>query len=160
MPPSQLILGEYSRTLDERHRLSIPSEMAELLVADDGLCVLAKQRPGALSLWSRTRWGNQIDAAVEIVNCKLATHRLENRIPQLQEFGRLLSTRHSEVSLAGRSRLVIPESFRGFLGVEPGGDVVLVGASVCIELWNPAQWLQYQHEKMDNFDTLLDLLVS
>ena len=58
-----------------------------------------------------------------------------------QRLGRLLSTRHRSVELGARGRLLIPEGFREFLGVEPGGEVLIVGAGVCIEIWNPAKWL-------------------
>lgn len=49
----QFILGEYSRTLDERYRLSVPSELGDLLTAESTDCILAKERAGCLSLWSR-----------------------------------------------------------------------------------------------------------
>ena len=41
--------------------------------------------------------------------------------------GRLLSTRHRTVQLAGRGRLLIPEGFREFLGVEPNGEALFWG---------------------------------
>ncbi len=58
---------------------------------------------------------------------------------QVQMLGRLLSSRHRTVELAGRGRLLVPEGFREFLKVEAGGDVMVVGAGVCVEIWNPAR---------------------
>ena len=46
------LIGEHPRTLDERYRVSIPSEFADLLTAESTDCILAKERPGCLSLWS------------------------------------------------------------------------------------------------------------
>jgi MraZ protein len=76
----------------------------------------------------------------------------------VQRLGRLLSTRHKEVQLAGRGRLVLPEGFREFLGVEPGGEAMLVGAAVCVEIWQPEKWRIYVGEEMPAFRKLLDEL--
>ena len=74
--------------------------------------------------------------------------------------GRLLSTRHTPITLAGRGRLLLPEGFREFLRVEAGGDVLLVGAAVCLEIWNPVAWLEYLDERMPKFRRLFDRLSS
>lgn len=72
----------------------------------------------------------------------------------VQRLGRLLSTRHRPVQLAGRGRLVVPEGFREFLGVPAGGEVMIVGAALCVELWRPTAWLQYLEENMSEFHRL------
>jgi MraZ protein len=84
--------------------------------------------------------------------------RLEGRLEDVQLLGRLLSTRHTQVSLAGRGRLVIPEGFREFLGVETGQEAVVIGAAVCIELWRPDAWIKYLEEKMPDFRKLFEQL--
>ena len=67
------------------------------------------------------------DEGVELIKRKMQAGKLEGRIGQVQLLGRLLSTRHKPVQLAGRGRLLIPEGFRQFLGVEPGGEVLVLG---------------------------------
>ena len=52
----QFILGEFQRTLDERYRLSLPSELADVLTGESTACILAKERPGCLSLWAADVW--------------------------------------------------------------------------------------------------------
>jgi MraZ protein len=49
---AELLIGEFSRTLDDRYRLSLPPELVEPLTAAGGRMVLAKERAGCLSLWS------------------------------------------------------------------------------------------------------------
>lgn len=156
----RLILGESTRTLDQRYRLSIPPELAETLVPDGGECILAKERPGCLSLWNVVLWKARLDAGVQLVESKIEAGRLEGRAEEVQRLGRLLSTRHREVQLAGRGRLVVPEGFREFLGVEPGGDTMVVGAAVCVEIWHPERWGRYVGEEMPAFRQLLDRLSS
>jgi MraZ protein len=122
--------------------------------------VLAKERAGCLSLWSAAVWKPRIDAAVDVVRSKLQAGLLAQRVGELQDLGRLLSTRHRVVSLAGRGRLVIPEGFREFLAVEPGGDVLVVGAAVCVELWQPAAWTAFISGEMPGFRRRIDDLTA
>jgi MraZ protein len=156
----QFILGEFRRTLDERFRLSIPSELADPLAVEGNDCILAKERPGCLSLWSAGQWSAKLEAGVQLVQSKMQLGRLEGRVEEVQLLGRLLSTRHKNVELAGRGRLLLPEGFREFLGVEAGGELMVVGAAICIELWRPDAWIQYLEERMPEFRRLFDQLSS
>ena len=157
----QFIIGEQQRTIDERFRLSIPLEMADQLIGENGKdCILAKERPGCLSLWSTELWEQKLREGVELVQLKMQAGKLEGRTQQVQALGRLLSTRHKTVQLAGRGRLVIPEGFREFLAVEPGNEVVVVGAAVCIEIWKPALWYEYINTQVADFTQMLDQLAQ
>lgn len=156
----KLILGETARTLDERYRLSVPPEMVEALASKQRRLILAKERPGCLSLWDEARWTARLEEGVQLVASKILARRLDGRLDEVQRLGRLLSTRHTEVQLAGRGRLLVPEGFREFLGVESGGDVMVVGAAVCVEIWHPDRWQQYVGEQMPTFRELLERLVG
>jgi MraZ protein len=159
MPQAQnLILGEHRRTLDERYRVAIPLEMCELLTAENEACILAKERVGCLSLWNTSSWQEKLDDGIQLVKGKIKAGRLEGKTGQVQMLGRLLSTRHQQVQLAGRGRLLIPEPFRNFLHAESGSDVVIVGAAVCIEIWHPDYWLRYVEKRMPRFRRLFDTL--
>ena len=155
-----LILGEFPRTLDERFRVAIPAELVAALQPRGGACVLAKQRPGCLSLWEAEAWRKQMDAGVELIRAKMRAGKLDCRSSQVQLLGRLLSTRHADVQLGDRGRLLIPDGFRQFLQVEAGGEVVLVGAGVCLELWKPEAWLAYLNRKMPRFQRIFDHLAE
>jgi MraZ protein len=155
-----LLIGEFVRTLDERFRLAIPPELLEPLLAAGPKLVLAKERAGCLSLWSAAAWKPRLDAAVDVIRTKLAEGLLTTRVGQVQDLGRLLSTRQQTIALAGRGRLVLPEGFREFLGVEPGGDVMVVGAAVCVELWQPAAWTAFVTAEMPGFRQRIDELIT
>ena len=161
MPGSkELILGEFRRKLDDRYRLTIPGELAVVLAADAKGCILAKEYPGCLSLWNASKWKRKLDEGVELVQRKIQAGKLEGRLAQVQLLGRLLSTRHKIVQPAGRGRLLIPEGFREFIQVEPGAEVMVVGAAVCVEIWNPETWLSHLEERMPKFRRLFDQLSS
>ena len=155
---SEFILGEFDRTLDERYRLSVPAELVQALGGEEVDLILAKERPGCLSLWNAGIWQQRLDAGVALVHGKMQAGRLQGRIADVQMFGRLLSTRHKTVQFSGRGRMLIPEGFREFLQVETGGNVTVLGAAVCVELWNPKLWLEYLSGRMPKFGRLFDQL--
>ena len=159
----EFLLGEFPRTLDERHRLTLPGELAEPFASSLGhnaQCILVKERVGCLSLWPAERWQETLNTGVELVRAKMRSGRLEGRVEEVQMLGRLLSTRHRAVQLAERARLVIPEGFREFLGVEPGGEVVVIGAAICVELWRPSAWYGHLEANIPEFRKLFDQLSS
>ena len=121
MAEAELLLGEFPRQLDDRYRVSIPTELAEPLLANGADCVLVKQQPGCLSLFPAAAWNARHEGSLRLIQAKMEAGRLDGRQHELQRLGRLLSTRHRQVQLAGRGRLVIPDGFRQFLGVDAGG---------------------------------------
>jgi MraZ protein len=147
----ELILGEFTRTLDERFRVALPNELVAALRADDGRCVLAKERPGCLSLWEASAWRQRNNLGLDLIRAKLRAGKLAEHPERLQLLGRLLSTRHAEVQVADRGRLLIPDGFRGFLKAAAGGDVMLIGAGVCVEIWQPDAWVAYLDRRMPRF---------
>lgn len=155
-----LCLGEWSRSLDERYRLSLPNELVVAIAADSSECVLAKERPGCVSLWNPVDWKASMADGVNLVANKVQSGRLTGKVTQLQMLGRLLSTRHRTVPIAGRGRIAIPESFREFLEVEPGGNLMIVGAAVCVEIWHPRRWSEHIGEHMPEFRELFDQLAG
>jgi MraZ protein len=152
------ISGEYRRTLDERYRLTLTPEFAKAIADEEGRTILAKERFGCVSLWQPRDWQRRLDDGVALIRQKIQTGRLEQRWGDVQRLGRLLSTRFESVQLANRSRLLIPESFREFLGVPPNQEVVIVGAVICVELWNPAAWLETLKAEMPDFGPLFQEL--
>jgi MraZ protein len=155
-----LLIGEFIRTLDERFRVGLPTELLDPLRSAGPRLVLAKERAGCLSLWPAAVWKPRIDAALDVVRSKLQAGLLTQRVGQVQDLGRLLSTRHKIVTVAERGRLVIPEGFRDFLAVEPGAELMVVGAAVCVELWQPAAWNTYVAGEMPAFRQRIDELTA
>lgn len=158
--PPPFILGEFQRTLDDRFRVSLPPELIENLLDDSHEIILAKERPGCLSVWNTSQWQAKWDAAVQLLKAKLQAGKLEARLPQTQLLGRLLSSRQRTLPLAQRGRLLVPEGFREFLRVEAGGEVMVVGAAVCVEIWNPRAWVRHLDRRMPRFHQLFDELTQ
>lgn len=160
MPSETLLTGEFKRSLDDRYRLTLPAEFAHAVTDDEGETIVAKERAGCLSLWRAEAWQKRIDNGVSLIEQKIEAGRMEQRWSDVQRLGRLLSTRYRTVKLANRSRLLVPEGFREFLEVGPGQDVMLVGAVICVEVWNPAAWLELLKQEMPEFGRLFQELAD
>lgn len=132
--------------------------MLELLVPAGEPLVLVKERPGCLSLWNATIWQREMEQGVAIVKQKIQAGRLAGQMGRVQMLGRLLSTRHTPIDLGDRGRVLIPEGFREFLATSAGTDVLVVGAAVCVEIWNPTRWLSYLEGRIPKFRRLFDQL--
>ena len=154
------ITGEVKRTIDDRFRLTLPQDFAESISDEQGNVIVAKERTGCLSLWRSDEWQKRLDSGVELLRKKMDSGRMEGRWGDVQRLGRLLSTRHQQVTLSNRSRLLIPESFRPFLGCDAGKDVVVVGAAVCVEIWHRDMCLEGLKGEMPDFGDLFKTLTE
>ena len=154
------ITGEVRRTLDDRYRLSLPQDFADSMTDESGDLIVAKERSGCLSLWRCDEWEKRIESGVSLLKQKIDSGRMEGRWGDVQKLGRLLSTRHQKVNLAKRSRLLVPETFRDFLGVAAGNELVVVGAVICVEIWNPSYWLDTLKDEMPSFGDLFKTLTE
>ena len=157
-PPAEFITGEWKRVMDDRYRVTLPAEVAAWVTDAAGDTILTKERPGCLSLWRAAEWQQREDAGISLIQQKIQAGRLEQRWADVQRMGRLLSTRSRMVRLANRSRLVIPEGFREFLEVPPEGEIMVIGAVICLELWNPRYWLDHLKQEMPEFGSLFKQL--
>jgi MraZ protein len=152
----EILIGEHRRKLDDRFRLLVPNEWMPSMSPDGENCILTKERVGSLSLWNSARWQKRLDDGVDLMKSKINAGKLNERLSEVQLLGRLLSTRHKQVPVAERGRIVIPDGFREFLGVEAGQEVMIVGAAICIEIWHPEKWIEHLGSQMPEFGTLFD----
>ncbi len=158
MTSELFITGEIKRTLDERFRVTLPTEMASAVTDEAGETLITKEREGCLSLWRSSDWNQRQEAGVALIKQKITAGRMEGRWGEVQRLGRLLSTRSKIIKLANRSRILIPEGFREFLDVSPNQEVMIVGAVICVEIWHPEIWLNTLREEMPQFNPLFQKL--
>lgn len=160
MPPASFITGEARRTVDDRFRVSLPSEMAAAVTDEAGEAIIVKERFGCLSLWPAAEWQQRLHDGISLIRQKIAGGRMQQRWGDVQRLGRLLSTRWQRVTLAKRSRLLIPDGCRDFLNVDANQEVMIVGAAICVEIWNPQAWLEILRQEMPSFGPLFQELAD
>ena len=156
----KLITGEFSCKVDDRYRLTLPNEFKDVFKPEAGKCVIVKESPGHLSLWEESIWKQHHDKRVEMVLDRFNAGYLGQNMADLQRFGRLLSARYRHIQLADKARFLLPDGFREYLAVEPKQDAMIIGATFCIEIWNPQKWISYIEGDMPQFSDLLESLLN
>lgn len=133
-----MFTGEYRHTVDGKGRISVPSDIREILrVQYDGHLVITKALLGRC-LWAfpQVEWTGlaQKIAGVGVGNRQLI--KLKRRL--------FPAARTCPVDRAGR--ILVPESLRQHAGIEREATFVAVGKY--IELWRPDLWA----EEADSLD--------
>jgi len=160
MPDFQFLRQEARATLDDRYRVTIPAPLIAARLPRPQKCVLVKERPFCVSVWDAETWQEETETAISLVEQKMASHRLREKREEVARLGRLLAAQHQNTRLDPRGRLRIMEGFRDFLGIEPGGEAVIIAGAASVELWRPDAWNTYLHEHMPSFRRLLEELAG
>ena len=140
-----VMMGEFSHSLDDKGRITIPARLREDL---DAHFVMTKGLDGCLFLYPMGEW-----------------HKLEERLKALpltnanaRAFQRLFLAGAQDVEMDRQSRVTIPPRLREFAGVNK--DVVLVGVSNRVELWSQENWQTYQTKAQAGYEDVAEKMVD
>ncbi|MEW6189185.1 MAG: division/cell wall cluster transcriptional repressor MraZ [Actinomycetota bacterium] len=123
--------GEFHHTLDSTGRLILPAEFRDALA--DGLFI-AKGMEECLFIFSRKEWLQLADKIRLLPLTKKAA----------RQFSRCLFSGAKEGVLDKQGRVLIPEHLRNYAGLNR--DVVIIGVSNRLEIWNRENWETYQKQ--------------
>ena len=122
-----MFLGEFSHTIDDKGRLTLPSKFRALLA---GGLVVTRGIDKCLFVFPLNEWQN---LAHKVSNLPLAD-------PQAREFRRLLFSGASDDVPDKQGRVLIPQYLREYAGLD--GEVVVAGLNTHVEIWSPAAWTE------------------
>ncbi len=138
-----MLIGEYTHTLDDKNRLSLPmkfrKEMGKRVVLAPGLDT-------CLSIFTEKEW--------EKISSKLSESSMlqtDNRSFARFMFGQAVD---SEVDASGR--ILIPEHLRERSKL--GSKVVVIGVQNRAEIWNEGVWNRYKRGVDSQADALAEKL--
>lgn len=118
--------GEYSNSLDQKHRLSIPAKFRKALdPINDRTFVITRGFDSCLILYPVTEW-NQVEEQLS----KLSSIRGQHRT-----FVRSIVRHATYLQYDSQGRIAIPDSLLEFASVKK--DVSVIGMINKIELWAP-----------------------
>ena len=140
-----LFTGNIERSIDDKHRLSIPTEMRCGFAMGSGQSVVYASPGGAgcICLWP--------EATFEAMSNSLDQSLLPDE--EVMEYEQLLfsQTRRIEIDKAGRIRL--PETLLEFANI--GSQAVVIGVRDHLEISNPDQWNASLDEKLPKWQQIL-----
>lgn len=130
-----MFIGKHDRSLDDKGRLVLPSAFRHE-VEEAGGGVLAKW-DRCLALWTRAKFMNVMEQLIEKVKSGEAS----------DDTARLFQADAVPVSLDGQGRFHVNDELRRYAGI--GRDVLVVGQTNRVELWEPVRFAGMKETKSD-----------
>ena len=125
------LIGQYQHSIDAKGRLFIPAkfreELGETFYVTIGL-------DGCLSVYSDTKWAALMEKVEALPLSKARSMRT-------------LFANAAKCEPDAQGRILIPAKLREYAKLEK--EVIITGASRCVELWNPERWAPIESEGLD-----------
>ena len=126
---TNLLIGEYEHTLDEKKRISLPKAFRSAL---GRRVVMTRGLDNCLFVYSRSDW--------EKVAQKLQSLSFVDA--DTRGFNRFILSGAAEVDVDGVGRILIPDHQKVFAGLRK--RVVFAGISDRVEIWDADRWATYK----------------
>ena len=126
-----MLIGQFEHTLDAKGRINFPAKFREEL---GETFYVAIGLDGCLSVYSDAKWA------------ELRTKYDALPISQARKM-RVLFANAAKCEPDSQGRILIPSNLRAYAALDK--EVVINGASRCVELWNPERWAPVEEEGLD-----------
>ncbi|HMA77835.1 MAG TPA: division/cell wall cluster transcriptional repressor MraZ [Candidatus Paceibacterota bacterium] len=140
---SNMLIGEYTHTLDTKKRLSVPSKWRTEL---GGSVVLTRGLDNCLFVYPLREW-----------------QKITEKIGQLplgqadtRSFNRFFLSGATEVEIDKNGRILVPDFLKDFAKLD--AKVVLAGIHDRVEIWDEERWNTYKSQIEAEADTLAEKL--
>jgi MraZ protein len=134
-----MFMGEYNHTMDAKGRMIIPAKFREGLGEE---FVVTKGLDGCLFGYPKEEW--------KILEEKIRALPLTNK--EARKFSRFMLAGAAFCEVDKQGRILLPSVLREFAHLEK--DVVLVGVSSRVEIWDKAAW--NAANEYDNMDEIAE----
>ena len=136
------VFGEYEYRLDSKGRVVIPPKFREFLGEDP---VITKGLDGCLFVFAREEWQSfeQKLNALPVADAKA------------RAFTSFFFAGAQEVSPDKQGRIILPTGLRYFAQITK--NVIVVGVSDRIEIWDLDKWRSYNNDTTDIADKMAEL---
>jgi MraZ protein len=140
-----VFMGEYLHTIDNKGRLIFPAKFRELL--GEGF-IATKGLDNCLFVYCKDEWA--------IIENKLKQLPLAK--PEARAFVRFFFSGAAELEYDKQGRVLLPNNLREYAKLEK--DVVVLGVSNRIEIWDKNAWDQYNEQISPSVTQIAENLVD
>ena len=138
-----MLIGEYTHTIDPKKRLSLPSkfrrELGKKVVVTRGL-------DNCLFVYPINEWKKISEKLAELGVGKADT----------RGFNRFILSGAIEASIDSLGRILVPEYLRDFASLKD--KVVLAGVQTRVEIWDEKKWSDYKKKIERQADSMAEKL--
>jgi MraZ protein len=125
-----MFIGEYSNTIDEKGRVTIPVKFRAKLA---GGAVVTKGEDGCLFLYAKEEWG---ELAQKVASLPTISQR------GARAAARKLLAGAMDVEIDRQGRVNLPAYLRAYGSLK--SNAILAGLYNRIEIWDPTKWDEYK----------------
>jgi MraZ protein len=136
-----LFLGTHTPRLDEKGRLFLPAKFRDGLA--EGL-VMTKGQEGCITVWPEAAFRE----VAEAMSRQAFTDRRSRTVQRL-----FLADATAEVP-DKQGRITVPQVLRDYAGLDR--DVVVIGMTKRVEIWDAARWAAYQEAESGDYEQLAE----
>lgn len=140
-----MLMGEYLHSIDVKGRIILPVDFREELGTT---FIITKGLDRCLFVYHQSEW--------KVLSEKLKQLPLSK--PEARAFVRFFFSGARQLECDKQSRFLVPGNLRDYAMLEK--DVVLIGVSNRIEVWNKAQWEAYNDEINPMVTTIAETLTD
>lgn len=126
---TNLLIGEYEHTLDEKKRVSLPKTFRAAL---GKRVVMTRGLDNCLFVYAPSAWAKVAE--------KLQSLSIVNE--DTRGFNRFMLSGAAEVDVDGAGRILIPDHQKEFAQLKK--NVVFTGVSDHVEIWDALRWKSYK----------------
>tara|TARA_B100000745_G_scaffold58094_1_gene34417 strand:- start:9323 stop:9757 length:435 start_codon:yes stop_codon:yes gene_type:complete len=124
-----MLLGEYTHTLDEKKRLTLPKKFKHVLGKK---LVVTRGLDNCLFVYAEKEWA---DIAAKLRELSFAQ-------ADTRGFNRFMFSGAAEVAVDSAGRILLPEHLKKFAALQ--SKVILAGVADRVEIWDEKRWAAYQ----------------
>ena len=138
-----MLLGQYESKVGVKHQAGLPKKFRDVL--GDKL-IVTKGFENCLIIVSEDNWKTLLEGTEGKPFTNKSTRELQ----------RFLLGNATYLELDQKGRFVVPEYLRQFAKIET--DVIFIGVSRFVELWDQKSWEEYQEELAKNIESIAERL--
>ncbi len=132
-----MLIGEVTHTIDSKGRYIVPAKFREDL---GERFVVTKGLDSCLFLYPLEQWAKVLEAL----------QQMPTNDPHARSFVRTFLARAYEVEVDKQSRALLTTQLREYAGIDR--EVVSVGVSTRVEIWDKEKWQRYSEAALDDFE--------
>lgn len=144
-----MFYGEYEHTLDRKGRLIIPAKLREVFRENYiEKFFITRGLDKCLFLFTEDEW-------------KLQEQKFKSMpftSAEARRFNRLYFSGASDITCDRQGRILIPRNLKDFAGIKK--EVVIVGVSNRIEIWNKSEWQEFYRNNRESFEEIAEKIIT
>jgi len=138
-----MLTGEYINKMDEKGRIMIPAKLRSALNSTKVVLTKSLDNAKCVSLFIPEDFERTInsvfmaDGGLPLFNQKVM--RLQRHFISTAQY----------LDFDGAGRILLPQSLRSYTGISPKDEVMVIGVTNHIEIWNKAEYEAYSDADVD-----------